>query len=59
MKLSTMTDEELREVASMKKRNGCATSEALRAQQILFTRNIGKHNVTGHHNQYDFSKDYN
>ena len=40
MKLSNMTDEDLRKVAMMKTRKGCATCDALRAQQILYTRNI-------------------
>ena len=53
MKLSKMTDEELQKVSLMKKKNGCATSEALRAQQMLRTRNLKRINVTGAHNDYD------
>ena len=59
MKLSKMTDEQLQEVALMKKKNGCATSEALRAQEMLWRRNYKRIYVTGAHNDYDFSKEYN
>ena len=40
MKLSNLCDEDLKKVALMKTRKGTATSEARRAQQILYTRNI-------------------
>ena len=40
MKLAHLTDEELFEISLMKTRKGTATSEARRAQQILYTRNI-------------------
>jgi hypothetical protein len=40
MKLSNLCDEDLRKVAQMKTRKGTATSEARRAQQILYTRNV-------------------
>ena len=40
MKLSNLTDEELQKISLMKTRKGTATSEAKRAQQILYTRNI-------------------
>ena len=40
MKLSNLCDEDLKKVALMKTRKGIATSEAKRAQQILYTRNI-------------------
>lgn len=59
MKLSQMTDEELIEVSKMKKRNGCHTSEANRAQQVLRTRRLKRINTTGLHNDYDFSVDWN
>lgn len=59
MKLSTMTDEELIKVSNMKKKNGCHTSEANRAQQILKTRRLNQIDVTGRNNDYDFSVDYN
>ena len=40
MKLSNLCDEELQKISLMKTRKGTATSEAKRAQQILYTRNI-------------------
>ena len=40
MKLSNLCDEDLKKVALMKTRKGTATSEAKRAQQIIYTRNI-------------------
>lgn len=40
MKLANLTDEDLQKVSLLKNRKGCATSEALRAQQILRTRHI-------------------
>ena len=40
MKLSNLCDEELQKIALMKTRKGTATSDAKRAQQILYTRNI-------------------
>ena len=40
MKLSGLCDEDLQKIALMKTRKGTATSEAKRAQQILYTRNI-------------------
>lgn len=42
MKLSNVCDEDLRKVALLKTRKGIATSDAKRAQQILYTRNISK-----------------
>ena len=39
MRLSNLRDEDLKEVAKLKNRKGCATSEAKRAAQILLTRN--------------------
>jgi len=42
MKLANVRDEDLEKVALLKKKNGCATSEARRAQQILYTRNKSK-----------------
>ena len=45
MKLTEMTDDELREVSLQKNRRGCATAEALRAQRILRDRhgkNLGR-----------------
>lgn len=38
MKLTEMTDEELRVISLMKNNKGCATQEALRAQGILRRR---------------------
>ena len=40
MKLANLTDEELKQVSLQKTRKGTATSEAKRAAQILYTRNI-------------------
>jgi len=40
MKLSNLCDEALQEIAKMKTKKGTYTSEAKRAQQILYTRNI-------------------
>lgn len=40
MKLANLTDEELQRISLMKTRRGTATSEARRAAQILYTRNI-------------------
>lgn len=40
MKLSNLCDEELQKISMLKTRKGTATSEAKRAQQILYTRNI-------------------
>lgn len=40
MKLSNLRDEDLRKISMLKTRKGCATSEAKRAQQILYSRNI-------------------
>ena len=40
MKLSNLCDDELQRISLMKTRKGTATSEAKRAQQILYTRNI-------------------
>lgn len=40
MKLSNLCDEDLKKVAMMKTRKGTYTSEAKRAQQILYTRSI-------------------
>ena len=40
MKLSELNDEDLRKVAMMKTRKGTYTSEAKRAQQILYSRHI-------------------
>lgn len=56
MKLANVRDEDLEKVAMLKnKKNGCATSEARRAQQILYTRNKSKgfhanitHVITSH-----------
>jgi len=59
MKLSKMTDEELIKESNVKKKNGCHTSEANRAQQILKTRRQKQIHTTGCHNDYDFSTDYN
>ncbi len=42
MKLSKLCDEDLQKVAMLKNRKGCATSDALRAQEILYARNITK-----------------
>lgn len=39
MKLSNLTDEDLQKVSLLKTRKGTATSDAKRAQQILYTRN--------------------
>lgn len=38
MKLTNLTDEELRQISLIKNRRGCATAEALRAQRILMER---------------------
>lgn len=38
MKMADMPDEELRVISMRKGRNGCATAEALRAQQVLWER---------------------
>lgn len=38
MKLSNLCDDDLRKVSLLKTRRGVATSEAKRAQQILYTR---------------------
>ena len=38
MKLTSMTDDELRKVSLLKNKKGCATSDALRAQRILRER---------------------
>ena len=38
MKLTEMTDEELFDISLMKNRKGCATQEALRAQELLRLR---------------------
>ena len=53
MKLSNLCDEELQRISLMKTRKGTATSEAKRAQQILYTRDIshggfgsGSHGLT-------------
>ena len=56
MKLSNLTDEELRKVALLKTKKGTATSDAKRAQQILYTRNI-THGGFGYtaHSKYDKS----
>lgn len=40
MKLSNVCDEDLKEIAKLKTRKGTYTSEAKRAQQILYSRNI-------------------
>lgn len=40
MRLSNVCDEDLQRIAMMKTRKGTATSEAKRAQQILYSRNI-------------------
>lgn len=40
MKLSNLCDEDLWKVSMQKNRKGCATSEAKRAAQILYTRHI-------------------
>ena len=40
MKLSNVCDEDLKKIALLKNKRGIATSEAKRAQQILYTRNI-------------------
>lgn len=40
MRLSNLTDEDLFKISLMKTRKGTATSEAKRAQQILYSRNI-------------------
>lgn len=40
MKLANVCDEDLKKIALMKTRKGTATSEAKRAQQILYSRNI-------------------
>lgn len=41
MKLSNLSDEELRKISLMKNKVGCATAEAYRAQQILWKRSFG------------------
>lgn len=53
MKLSNLCDEELQKISLLKTRKGVATSEAKRAQQILYSRNIshggfgsGSHSLT-------------
>ena len=38
MKLSTLSENELREVSLLKNKKGCATSNALEAQRILYER---------------------
>ena len=38
MKLTGLSDEELKEVSMQKNRKGCATSDALRAQRLLRER---------------------
>lgn len=40
MRLANLRDEDLQKISLLKTRKGCATSEAKRAQQILYTRNI-------------------
>lgn len=40
MKLSNLKDEDLQKISLLKTRKGTATSEARRAQQILYTRYI-------------------
>ncbi len=40
MKLANLSDEELYKISLMKTKKGTATSEAKRAQQMLYTRNI-------------------
>ena len=40
MKLANVCNEDLKKIALMKNKKGCATSEAKRAQQILYSRNI-------------------
>lgn len=39
MRLSNVCDEDLKKIAMMKTKKGTATSEARRAQQILYSRN--------------------
>lgn len=38
MKLTELPEEELRAISMKKKKNGCSTAEALRAQSILYHR---------------------
>lgn len=40
-KLKRLSDEELRKMSLEKQKNGCATSEALSAQRILYERATG------------------
>lgn len=40
MRLANLIDEDLQKISLLKTRKGTATSEAKRAQQILYTRNI-------------------
>lgn len=64
MKLSNLCDEDLKKVALLKTRKGTATSEAKRAQQILYTRNIshGWFGIGSHHPlttlDVNFTRDY-
>ncbi len=37
--MMALPDEELHEISMQKKKNGCATKEALKAQRILWERN--------------------
>lgn len=37
--MMALSDEELHEISMQKKKNGCATKEALKAQRILWERN--------------------
>lgn len=50
MRLSNVCDEDLKKIALLKNKNGIATSDAKRAQQILYTRNIslGGYGGCGH-----------
>ena len=40
MKLANVCNEDLKKISMMKNKKGCATSEAKRAQQILYSRNV-------------------
>ncbi len=59
MRLANLRDEDLKKIAMFKTRRGTATSEALRAQQILYTRNMTGGFYNDGYGSYPCTLDYN